>query len=172
MKICTLLFALIAFAGFVYAQDVTIEVHAVTAQGIGKAIGTITATDTKWGVMLKPNLSDLPPGLHGLHLHENGSCDAAQKEGKMAAAQAAGGHFDPDKSGKHNGPYAVGHHGDLPALYVDSDGKATLPVLAPRLKMTDLKGHAFVIHEHGDNYSDSPGPLGGGGGRIACGVAK
>ncbi len=28
----------------------------------------------------------------------------------------------------------------------------------------------LVIHEGGDNYSDTPKPLGGGGGRIACGV--
>jgi len=28
-----------------------------------------------------------------------------------------------------------------------------------------------MIHAGGDNYSDQPEPLGGGGGRIACGVA-
>jgi Cu-Zn family superoxide dismutase len=27
-----------------------------------------------------------------------------------------------------------------------------------------------MIHEGGDNYSDEPAPLGGGGARIACGV--
>jgi Cu-Zn family superoxide dismutase len=27
-----------------------------------------------------------------------------------------------------------------------------------------------MIHEGGDNYSDQPKPLGGGGARIACGV--
>jgi Cu-Zn family superoxide dismutase len=27
-----------------------------------------------------------------------------------------------------------------------------------------------VIHGGGDNYSDSPQPLGGGGARVACGV--
>jgi Cu-Zn family superoxide dismutase len=29
-----------------------------------------------------------------------------------------------------------------------------------------------MIHEGGDNYSDKPKPLGGGGARIACGVVK
>ncbi|SSP59941.1 Cu/Zn superoxide dismutase [Acinetobacter baumannii] len=29
-----------------------------------------------------------------------------------------------------------------------------------------------MIHAGGDNYSDSPLPLGGGGARIACGVIK
>jgi Cu-Zn family superoxide dismutase len=36
----------------------------------------------------------------------------------------------------------------------------------------DVKGRSIVIHAGGDNYSDQPAPLGGGGARIACGVAK
>jgi Cu-Zn family superoxide dismutase len=41
---------------------------------------------------------------------------------------------------------------------------------APRLSTDDLKGRAIVIHSGGDNYSDTPRPLGGGGARVACGV--
>ena len=63
-----------------------------------------------------------------------------------------------------------GHLGDLPALKVDASGKATTPVLAPRLKLAQLSGHSLMIHAGGDNYSDSPEKLGGGGARIACGV--
>ena len=33
-----------------------------------------------------------------------------------------------------------------------------------------LRGKAVIIHASGDNYSDQPAPLGGGGARIACGV--
>ncbi|HAQ86214.1 MAG TPA: superoxide dismutase [Cu-Zn] SodC1, partial [Pseudomonas sp.] len=44
---------------------------------------------------------------------------------------------------------------------------------APRLKsLGDLKGHALMVHEGGDNYSDEPKPLGGGGARVACGVIE
>ncbi|MEA2738922.1 MAG: superoxide dismutase, Cu-Zn family, partial [Acetobacteraceae bacterium] len=32
-----------------------------------------------------------------------------------------------------------------------------------------LHKHALVIHANGDNYSDAPAALGGGGGRSACG---
>ena len=46
----------------------------------------------------------------------------------------------------------------------------TAPVVAARLKMTDLAGHALMIHAGGDDYSDKPEKLGGGGKRIACGV--
>jgi Cu-Zn family superoxide dismutase len=42
-------------------------------------------------------------------------------------------------------------------------------VPAPRLKLSDIQGRALVIHEGGDNYSDTP-ENGGGKGRIACGV--
>ena len=40
------------------------------------------------------------------------------------------------------------------------------------LRARDLKGHALMVHEGGDNYSDEPKPLGGGGARVACGVIE
>ena len=43
---------------------------------------------------------------------------------------------------------------------------------ANRLKVADVKGRALMIHAGGDNYSDQPKPLGGGGARVACGVIK
>jgi Cu-Zn family superoxide dismutase len=64
---------------------------------------------------------------------------------------------------KHEGPYGNGHLGDLPALYANGDGTATHPVLAPRIKIADLKGRSLIIHAGGDNYSDHPKALGGGG---------
>ncbi len=83
---------------------------------------------------------------------------------------AAGGHLDPQHTGKHSGPYTdQGDLGDLPALTVGDDSNAVLPVLAPRLKVADLKGRSLMVHAGGDNYSDSP-PMGGGGARIACGI--
>ena len=35
-----------------------------------------------------------------------------------------------------------------------------------------LAGKALMIHAGGDNYSDEPKPLGGGGARVACGVIR
>jgi hypothetical protein len=40
------------------------------------------------------------------------------------------------------------------------------------LTLADVKGRSIVIHAGDDNYFDQPAPLGGGGARIACGVAK
>jgi Cu-Zn family superoxide dismutase len=59
--------------------------------------------------------------------------------------------------------------GDLPALYVDSNEKASLPILVPKLHVNNLQGLTLMIHANGDNYSDTP-PLGGGGARVACGI--
>ena len=152
------------------AADKTAEVHAVSASGIGEKIGTVTFADSDQGLVITPDLHQLSPGAHGFHIHQKPSCDAASKDGKQTAAGAAGGHYDPAAKGKHAGPHGMGHRGDLPVLTVNNDGNATEKMLAPRLKLADVEGRAIMIHEGGDNYSDAPKPLGGGGGRIACGV--
>ena len=126
----------------------------------------------KWVTIhvITPNIQGLSPGAHGFHVHEKPNCGSAEKEGKMVAGLAAGGHFDPHSSAKHEGPDGHGHHGDLPALMVAEDGTATQKVIAPRISIADITNRSLMIHEGGDNYSDNPKPLGGGGARIACGV--
>ena len=160
-------------AAVCFAEDrVVVKMNLVDSSGIGKEIGTITAITTPFGTLFTPALSDLPPGMHGFHIHQNPDCGPKEKEGKPVPGLAAGGHYDPADAKVHEGPYGKGHLGDLPALYVDAGGKATLPVLAPHVKLGDLKGRSVMIHAGGDNYSDHPEPLGGGGARIACGVIK
>lgn len=152
------------------AEDLVIQMHRIDSTGIGESIGTITVSSSPYGTIFTPDLMGLTPGLHGFHVHQNPSCGAAEQEGKEVPGLAAGGHYDPAGTGTHLGPYENGHLGDLPALFLDAEGKATHPVLAPRIKISDLKGRAFIIHEGGDNYSDYPKALGGGGARVACGV--
>ncbi|GAA5128685.1 superoxide dismutase family protein [Alloalcanivorax gelatiniphagus] len=158
-----------AVAGTTQA-DISIPMHAVSADGVGESMGQVTVSESEYGLVFTPQLKGLEQGVHGFHVHQNASCEPAEKDGKMTAAAAAGGHYDPENSGHHGTPWGDGHLGDLPALYVDADGTATLPVLAPRLEMDDLEGRAVMIHAGGDNYSDQPKPLGGGGARMACGV--
>jgi Cu-Zn family superoxide dismutase len=162
----------ICVAGYVFADQITVRMNLVSEQGIGKNIGTITVVDSRYGLVFIPELEDLTPGVHGFHVHQMPYCGEAMKDGKRVAALAAGGHFDPFGTNKHEGPYGEGHLGDLPFLYVGADGKAVSPVLAPRLKVADLKGRSLMIHAAGDNYSDYPEALGGGGARVACGVIK
>ncbi|MBL27450.1 MAG: superoxide dismutase [Cu-Zn] SodC2 [Rhodospirillaceae bacterium] len=151
-------------------EEVEVTIRKTAQINLGAEIGVVHLSDSEYGLMLTPNLSDLEPGAHGFHVHENGSCMAAEKEGKMIPGLDAGGHFDPDATESHEGPYHHGHRGDLPALIVAADGTATMPVLAPRLTLADVRGRALMIHRGGDTYSDAPKVLGGGGPRIACGV--
>jgi Cu-Zn family superoxide dismutase len=154
------------------AASTTIDVNAISASGVGAGIGKVTLTDTRLGLLVVPALTGLTPGLHGFHVHQNPDCGPGQQNGQPAAGLAAGGHFDPGGSSHHEGPHGKGHLGDLPLLVVGDDGRATLPVLAPRLKLAQVKGRALMVHAGGDNYADQPAPLGGGGGRVACGVIR
>lgn len=169
-KIILAIFVVMFITSYALAEETVIQIYMVDDQGIGKNIGVVTATDSQYGLILVPQLRDLPPGIHGFHVHQKPDCGHAMRDGKNVAALAAGGHLDPFKTGKHEGPYGKGHLGDLPVLYVDVRGNATVPVLAPKLKVTDLKGKSLMIHAGGDNYSDIPEVLGGGGARIACGA--
>lgn len=171
----TALTGFVAFASAASAAEKSIDIMAISASGVGAKIGTILAKDAKQGLVLTPQLTGLAPaGPHGFHLHEKPDCGAGPgANAAPAAGMAAGGHYDPGKTGKHHGPHDKGgHKGDLPPLVVNADGTANLPVIAPQLKVKDLSGKALMIHAGGDNYSDTPAPLGGGGPRIACGVIK
>jgi Cu-Zn family superoxide dismutase len=152
--------------------DTVVTMNLVDDKGTGAEVGTVTISESKYGLVFTPALHGLPPGLHGFHVHANASCAPAAKDGKSVAALAAGGHLDPAGTNKHGEPWGEGHLGDLPALYVAPDGTATQPVLAPRLKPADVVNRSLMIHAGGDNHADHPAPLGGGGARVVCGVIR
>jgi Cu-Zn family superoxide dismutase len=163
--------SLIALPGL--AADLTVTMHKATQEGTSDVLGTVTITASDTGAAFKLNLHGLPPGSHGFHVHENANCSPTLLNGVRIPAGAAGDHYDPENTGKHQGPMGEGHLGDLPVLVVEANGTATQTLTAPRIKDIDkLKGHALIIHINGDNYSDSPAILGGGGGRFACGLVE
>lgn len=150
---------------------VEVTMHRVSPEGVSEIAGTVHLEDSEDGLLLMPGLNGLEPGAHGFHVHEYPLCDPQEKGGEMVAAGTAGGHYDPENTGKHAGPNGDGHLGDLPVLEVNEEGIADTSVTAPRLSVDDLAGRSLMIHSGGDNYSDDPKPLGGGGERIACGIA-
>lgn len=152
--------------------DLIVPMFSVDAKGAQESIGNIAVSTSEYGVVFTPSLRGLVPGIHGFHLHQNPSCHAAKKVSKMVPGLAAGGHYDPSNTQTHDAPWGKGHLGDLPPLYVMNDGSASQPVLAPRLRMNDVKGRALMIHAGGDNHSDTPKPLGGGGARVGCGTVS
>ncbi len=162
---CFIITPTVAFAG---SHFKIVPIYELNSTGTGNRIGYVKLKPTKSGVNIRANLRGLTPGKHGFHLHQNPDC--APKDGVPGGA--AGGHYDPVNTGKHEGPNGKGHLGDLPPLHADARGRVNAKLLAPRLQGKDLQGRSLIIHAGGDNFSDTPNPLGGGGARVACGVIK
>jgi Cu-Zn family superoxide dismutase len=132
-----------------------------TQQGTGKLV-TITVT-----------LNGLKPGMHGVHLHETGKCEAP--------FTSSGGHFDPGPNSNSNPdanhPF---HMGDIPQISADASGKATMKIATTRVTLSDgpvslfdSDGSAIIIHGNADQGITGPAGSGvSGGPRVACGVIE
>ncbi len=170
MKKALLILILIVVGCYFIDDDATSKVYSTTTR---QDLGNIVFTDTPNGLLVEVNLKGLPQGEHGFHIHEFGNCEADIDEtGKTIAARQAGGHYDPNKTGKHLGPDGKGHKGDLPYLNVSKSGTVQTQFYVSSLSTKEIKGRSIVIHAGGDNYKDSPLALGGGGARIACGIIE
>ena len=146
---------------------INVEMHSTSNN---KSIGTIILTDTKGGLLIKETKKNISSGLHGFHIHKFANCKTKIINNIKVKAGGAGGHFDPGNNNAHLGPYKPGHLGDLPVLSADQANKIKTTVLAPRLSLKKIYNKTMVLHQAGDNYADSPSPLGGGGDRIGCGI--
>lgn len=136
-------------------------------------VGTVWFKDTANGLLVDVNLKNLPQGEHGFHVHENPDCTPIYlKNGKIDYAARAGGHYDPYNTGKHLGPNGGGHLGDLPYLSVNAYGEVKRQFYLKNIQAQNFKNRSLMIHYGGDNYKDTPLPLGGGGARIACGIIE
>jgi Cu-Zn family superoxide dismutase len=143
--------------------------HADIVNAQGQKVGSAVIRQSGSGVLVDVNVSQLPPGTHGIHIHNVGKCEGP-------AFTSAGPHFNPasKKHGKDNpeGPHA----GDLLNLEVkDGVGKASLA--DPNATLGDGPnslfhegGTSLVIHANADDYKTDPS--GNSGSRIACGVIE
>ena len=124
--------------------------------------GTVTFTKTDAGTRVLAELTGLPAGKHGFHVHEFG--DASSPDGK-----AAGSHYDPKMAKKHGDPAKkdARHIGDFGNIEAAADGKATYDSVYPDLPIDTILGHGVVVHEKADDFSQ---PVGNAGGRLAVGV--
>jgi Cu-Zn family superoxide dismutase len=137
----------------------------------GQEIGKATLTQTTSGVLIDIDVSNIPNGEHGFHIHETGVCDGAD------GFKSAGGHFNPSQ---HQHGYLAErgpHAGDMPNQFSAADGKLRAQVLNPNVSLADgatsvldADGSALVIHADPDDYRSQP--TGNAGDRIACAVIK
>ncbi|HJW94762.1 MAG TPA: superoxide dismutase family protein [Thermoanaerobaculia bacterium] len=128
------------------------------------AKGTVTFTDSADGTQVVVNLTNVPPGVHGFHIHDGGSC--------ADDAKAAGGHFNPDNM-PHAAPDATSHHaGDFGNVTADDKGEVHATFVTHSVTVAagnhSVVGHAVVLHANPDDLATQP--TGNAGGRIACGV--
>ena len=133
----------------------------------GAISGSVTLNDTASGqILVQIDLTGVPEGEHGVHLHETGDCSAAD-------FSSAGGHIAGDHQ---HGVLVEGgpHPGDMPNMTVGSDGILKADVFLTLLDVDsmimDEDGAAFIVHSGTDDYmSQSSGDAGS---RIACGVLE
>ena len=163
--------AFIAALILVFSQSAFAEKAAAVLKGTdpnSPLAGSARFEDTDDGLQVEVNVFSAPPGLHGIHIHEKGSCEDK--------GNAAGGHFNPD--GTSHGlittdGFAKAHPGDLGNIEIDENGEGMLFLVVPGLTIHggkyDIGSHAVILHEKEDNFGQ---PTGNAGGRIACGVIE
>lgn len=139
--------------------------------GAGSGVGTATIVAERGHLVVTVAAHGLTPGFHGLHFHQNGTC-----EGDFTSA---GGHLQVGPADAHPAS------GDLTSLQVRQDGTATLVTTTDKVTIDQIEGKALIIHAGADNFGNIPdrytreggtGPdeatlsTGDAGARVACGV--
>jgi Cu-Zn family superoxide dismutase len=153
--------ATIAFSAPAFAGE---QATAVLKDADGKEVGKVTLIDVPTGVLLDADLTAVPPGDHGFHIHAVGKCEPPD-------FKSAGGHFNPEEDEHGLMNEAGPHAGDLPNIHVPENGKLRVEMLNQLISLDGLlddDGAAIVIHEGPDDYMTDP--AGNAGARIACGV--
>jgi Cu-Zn family superoxide dismutase len=144
---------------------------AVIKDAQGQTVGDAKFKEAKGSVTMSVKLMSLPPGLHAIHIHNVGQCDAPD-------FKTAGPHFNP--LGKQHGmENPQGHHlGDLPNLTIAANGKGVFKSTIQGVTLAGdgvnspfhQGGTSVVIHAQADDMKTDP--AGNAGARLACGVIQ
>jgi Cu-Zn family superoxide dismutase len=133
----------------------------------GKPTGDITFTQTGEKVHIVGTIIGLPPGKHGIHIHEKGDLSAPD-------LMSTGGHFNPEHH-IHGGPTTSPvHAGDLGNITADTSGKGMIDLTVDDITIggakDDILGKAVIIHAKEDDFKSQP--TGNSGARISGGVIE
>lgn len=172
-------------AGAEQSEADTEELTATLVDPEGTEVGTVTFDEAEEGTEVSLDVTGLPPGFHGFHVHAIGACEPDSANPSDASMTgdflSAGGHVGAGESDHGE------HPGDLPTLYVTASGTGSLTAVIDALALADLRdadGSAVMVHASRDNYANVPeryapgGPdemtlnTGDAGGRIACGPVE
>jgi len=131
--------------------------------------GTVGLTALRSGVGIAISLDGLPPGKHGLHVHEYGNLGDGCKN--------CGSHYNP-RGMHHGGPHGAARHpGDLGNVVADAGGFVRKSIIIPHTCLRDLLGRSLVLHVGADDLGQGRGLslresllTGNSGARLACAV--
>ena len=143
-----------------------------TAQISSASGSTLTGTAifTKDGenITLSIEIRNASPGIHAVHIHENGDCSAPD-------GTSAGGHWNPTDVA--HGQWGVGefHLGDIGNITVGDDGTGSIELTTDLWEIgtgsdIDVIGKGIIVHADADDFVSQPS--GNAGARIGCGVIE
>ena len=136
----------------------------------GRAVGNAVFVQDNGSVRVIIDVTGLPPGQKGVHVHAVGRCEPPSFE-------SSGEHFNPTNA-QHGSANPRGPHaGDLPNITIDANGRGHLEATLRRVSLEtgagslfDADGSALVIHADPDDLRTDPS--GNSGPRIACGEVR
>lgn len=141
----------------------------MSAKSGSNVSGTITFTQNENEVAMNVDLKGLTPGMHAIHIHQNGDCSS--DDGK-----SAGGHWDPTSEAHGKWGDEMHHSGDIGNLEVGEDGMAALDFNTDKWCIgcdddsRNIVGKGVIVHASADDFESQPS--GAAGAREACGVIK
>lgn len=149
----------------------------LSVQHLGAAVSVLETSSNVKGVVrmtqvdeencvIEGTIDGLRPGAHGLNVHEYGDIS----EG----CSSCGDHFNPFNS-EHGDPSESRRHvGDLGNICAGENGRARFRIEDNQLKVWDVIGRSFVVHEREDDLGRGQHPQskidGNSGPGLACGI--
>lgn len=147
-------------------MDAAATAHLAPADPASGISGTVRFEQEMGGVRVMAEVSGLPPGKHGLHIHEGGEC--------TPPFDSAGGHLDPFQIDHGCPPEPIRHLGDLGNIEVGADGTGSFDQVIDKISLVDphhqVAQRAVIVHAAPDDCRTQP--TGASQGRLACGVIR
>jgi len=153
-------------------QKQTIPSRAIAVMNMNEVKGVVCFSQQPKGLIrITVQLEGVPPGKHGMHIHQFGDISGT-------ACAATGPHYNP-RGSTHGGPprSSERHPGDFGNLRADSSGMVKSDFSIRGLRLEDVVGRSIVLHSGEDDLGTGTGArreeslkTGNSGRRLACAV--
>lgn len=156
-------------------MSVIAEAKIFSCKDSHNCLGLVRFYHQPWGIIIKFDLHNIPPGAHGAHIHTSGK---VRSDGSLPNCDELGGHWrthDNEVHGDINQPNS--HLGDLGNITANMFGNVNEVKFAKRiLCIRYILNRYIIIHADTDNLGMPGDPesleTGRSGARIAYGKIK